>query len=171
MHCWKLRECPVAVFWWHLFYTSYTVQSNIHLNVIFTGSQTFTYPRWSLKRNLICNWKYILLRQRGKRKRENLKNQVLNVLTPPPPAFLIPNWSWIFHCIGEKKSASLRCYKTKWNANEYIMMIAAENYVLKMESYFPLGILTDEQQGKMSRLTKSRAKTEHRMVNDLWQHY
>lgn len=51
------------------------------------------------------------------------------------------------------------------------MTVAAENIVLKMESYFPSGNLTNEQQDKMCRLTKSRSKTEHRMVNDLGQHY
>lgn len=51
------------------------------------------------------------------------------------------------------------------------MKIAAENYALKMESYFPSGILTNEWEDKMCRPTKSGSKKEHRMVNDLCQRY
>lgn len=41
-----------------------------------------------------------------------------------------------------------------------------------MESYFPSGILTNEQWDKMCRLTKSREKKkEHRMMTDLCQQY
>lgn len=54
---------------------------------------------------------------------------------------------------------------------EYIIKIAAKNYILKRESYFPSGILAIEQQDKMCRPTKSGSKKEHRMLNDLCQHY
>lgn len=41
------------------------------------------------------------------------------------------------------------------------MKVTIEKYHLKMESYFPLGILTNEQWNKMCRPTKSRGKKKN----------
>lgn len=47
------------------------------------------------------------------------------------------------------------------NAIKYIMKVTIEKYHLKVESYFPSGILTNEQWDKMCRLTKNREKKKN----------